>query len=297
MTGTAVIQGVVGDGEAPALVVAAQRLSETLSAASGETFHVGCSVVSSTDGVDRSGNPTIVITSMLIEAENFAEPWPEVEERLRRRHLALAVDDRMIVYLLTVFRHVPADGDIAREKARRTRIRKLNLLAAELSRETGLFVIDIDRVLADIGARALTTDYRLSGPYAAGAVAKTIATTLLTTGFDAFAAFEVQEAALAALAQEPIARATAVTARPVIGSNTLVVRSGRRSQRAETVGRKQDQVGTYMRQVLTRRVGLRDAAKTVSDVIARHGLWYCIAFVGREANRAVRNRMAPRALP
>jgi hypothetical protein len=297
MIGSVVIQGVVGDCEAPGLLLAAQRLSETLGAASGETFHVGCSVVSSTDGVNRSGNPTIVITSMLNEVEDIGGPWPEVEERLRRRHLALAEDDRLIVYLLTVFRHVPAENDIARAKDRRRRIRKLNLLAAELSRETGLFVIDIDRVLADIGARALATDYRLSGPFAADAVSKTIATTLLTTGFDAFAAFEVQEAALAALTSEPISRASAVAARPVIASNTLVVRSGRRSQRAETVGRKQEQVGSYVRQVLTRRIGLRDAAKTVSDVIARHGLWYCIALVGREANRAVRNRTAPRALP
>jgi hypothetical protein len=44
------------------------------------------------------------------------------------------------------------------------RIRRLNLMAAELSQATGANVIDIDGVLAFIGALPLGTDYLLASP-------------------------------------------------------------------------------------------------------------------------------------
>ena len=58
-------------------------------------------------------------------------------------------------------------------------------------------VIDIDRAFAHIGARALGTDYRLSGRLAAEAGGHALAWSLLALGLDDVIAPEVQERASA----------------------------------------------------------------------------------------------------
>ena len=69
-------------------------------------------------------------------------------------------------------------------RQQRIRIRRLNLLVTEISRETGLFVIDLDRELADIGANNLKTDYLLAGSLATAVAANCIAKTVISYGLD-----------------------------------------------------------------------------------------------------------------
>lgn len=273
----------VADHEVAAVELAARRLSEALTAAAGETWLVDCERIETPDALAPAGDEGLLITSLLAEALDPARAWELVEADLWRRCRSLA--EGRIVYLMTVFRHVSPLGDLAAARATRTRIRRLNLLAAELSRQTGLYVIDLDRAFADMGAVALETDYRLSGPRAMAAAALMIAETVLTTGLDALVPFEVQEAARPRLAP---AEAPATMA-----TNTLAVASGRRTQTASVIGRKEDQVGLYARRLLSGRMRLADVLRVASQAIARRGLWYCLALVGRETMRAVRSRAAP----
>lgn len=278
------LQALVTDAEAPAVSLAARQLSQALSAAAGEAYLVELQRGTSAVALAPVKAGGLLIASLLDEALNPARPWEGVEMELRRLCRDLAPSRTL--YLLTVFRHVAADNDIAAARLRRTRIRRLNLLAAELSRETGLFVIDLDRALADIGAAGLETDYRLAGDRAVEVAALTIAQTLLTTGLDAFVPFEIQEAA------RPLLTPERTTPAAVMPTNILAVRSGRRTQSAEVRGRKEDQVALYTRQVLRGRMRLRDVAQVVAKAIARRGLWYCLGLVGREALRTLRGRRA-----
>jgi hypothetical protein len=102
------------------------------------------------------------------------------------------------VFVCTIFRHVaagaasqaPADGIRLVE-----RIRRLNLLAAELSHDSGVGVLDLDRVLAHIGARELQSDYRLSGRIVAEVAGHAIVAGLLAVGLDDIVPPDVQQRA------------------------------------------------------------------------------------------------------
>jgi hypothetical protein len=119
------------------------------------------------------------IHALSAEAETLDDDWSVVEARVRERLVAARARTGRL-YVCTVFRHVADAGD----RRRLARIRALNLLAVTLSRETGLFVIDLDRGMAGAGARAYATDYRLGGDLATEAAAREIATTLTATGLD-----------------------------------------------------------------------------------------------------------------
>ena len=193
---------VAGPREEAAIRRAAERLGESLDTDGQGVWPVDCvslDSLDSLDALDRSGEPSILVTSLLPELAALDEPWSETERRLRERYSRLGRDTGRVVYLCTVFRHIDPDQAPAVATKLRVRIRRLNRLAVELSRETGVFVIDLDRAFADVGGRSLQTDYRLRGPRALEAAADCIATTLLATGLDAWAPVEVQSAAAARL--------------------------------------------------------------------------------------------------
>jgi hypothetical protein len=105
------------------------------------------------------------------------------------------------VFLCNVFRHVA--GPVPHRyhgtpESLGERIRRFNLLAAEVSQATGAFVVDLDRALTRVGARALGTDYRLGGDAASAAGAEVLVATLFLAGLDAFLPAEVEAKALAA---------------------------------------------------------------------------------------------------
>jgi len=182
---------------------------------------------------DIAPGPAAVVTSLLGEVARFEEDWGACEARLWTMYRRLCGDSARPVYLFTVLRHVPAA--LPRRAEILVRIRRLNLLAALLSHELGLLVVDIDRDLADIGARALATDYRLDGPAAARAAAKSLAMTMLLAGLDEAVPFELQEAARGLIKPVPVAPAASVhRRRGLIGKIGRRVRAGRVSQVAMT---------------------------------------------------------------
>src|SRR5207302_7755388 len=75
------------------------------------------------------------------------------------------------VFLCNIFRRVPeiAHCYYGTRESLQERIQRFNVLAAEVSQDTGAYVIDLDRALADIGGRVLQTDYRLGNAAAATA--------------------------------------------------------------------------------------------------------------------------------
>jgi hypothetical protein len=99
------------------------------------------------------------------------------------------------VFICTIFRHVPPAIDRAWTIER---IRRLNLLALQLSQGTGAGIIDIDRTLADLGARSLQTDYLLTGPLGPYVAGDVVAMALLTAGLDDVFDVALLEKALAA---------------------------------------------------------------------------------------------------
>jgi hypothetical protein len=103
------------------------------------------------------------------------------------------------VFLCNVFRHIPekAHRYFGTGESLRERVQRFNLMAAEISHDTGAFVVDLDRALADLGGRPLGSDYRLGGKAAAVAGAETLVATMLRAGLDDFVPPDVQEKAAA----------------------------------------------------------------------------------------------------
>jgi hypothetical protein len=187
------IEAVVDDAERPALVATAEQLTECLHAASGSRPAIRLEFANSLDAIDAHARATVIIASLLPEVARD-EAIPFVEARWRRQLAALASSP---VFLCTVFRHVSRHGAerLAAQRVTMERIRRLDLLAAELSHDSGAAVIDIDRAFAHLGARVLATDYRLRGAVAAEVAAHTIVGSLLAVGLDDIVAAEFLERA------------------------------------------------------------------------------------------------------
>src|SRR5271165_6099251 len=196
------LQAVVDVSERPALEAAAALLSKELSATTGLQIVTDCVFLPTIADLPANGHVAIAITSLLPELENLEEAWPEAEKRLRAAYHSAAQHSDLRLFVITIFRHVAPEEWGEKTARLRVRIARLNLFAAEISRETGCNVIDIDRVLADIGAQALHTDYRLGGAYAVEAVATNIVLTLLSLGLDEYAPYEIQEATRATIATQ-----------------------------------------------------------------------------------------------
>ena len=189
------IAAVVDDAERPALVAASEQLSECLSATSGVRWPVGIRLLDSIADIQK---PTVIITSLLPEVARADEPISMTEARWRRdlsKLMKLAVSS---VFVCTVFRSVankPKPGQPDARSRTLERIRLLNLLAAQLSHDTGINVIDIDSIFAHIGARHMQTDYCLGGAVAAEVAAYTIVVGILAIGLDDIIPPDVQERA------------------------------------------------------------------------------------------------------
>lgn len=132
--------------------------------------------VDSTDAL-VSERPAIAAISLLPEVDGPRRPLGDVAERLRSDIRSLE-KSKTRVFLCNIFRACVDEQLLER-------IRRLNLLAAEISHETGAGVIDVDRSFAHLGARTLETDYRLEGRRAAELGGKVIAEMLLAYGIDA----------------------------------------------------------------------------------------------------------------
>jgi hypothetical protein len=196
-------------------------------------------------------------------------PWGDVEQDLRTSYAALCEQGDPVM-ICTIFRHVEVADDPEKADQIRLRLRRLNLLATELSREYGALVIDLDRILADIGARRLQTDYRLGGAVAVDVSGKAMALSVVTNAIDAFAPVDVQDAARVVLEKY----------RPALGlapeikmTNLIALGSGRRKQLVSTVtdAVQENHAGWLVRQVLNRQIGLGEAFNRLAQAVRRRG--------------------------
>jgi hypothetical protein len=187
------LQAVVDDAERPALVAASQQLDECLNAATPGRHEIRLEFASAFAAV-RTRVPTTVIVASLLPEVARDEPLSSIEARWRSQLSALSTGPAPSVFLCTVFRHVARDAPAppkSGESEMRERIRRLNLFALELSHDTGIGIIDLDRALAHIGARVLAADYRLAGRIAAEVAAHAIVGSILLAGLDDAVAPEV----------------------------------------------------------------------------------------------------------
>jgi hypothetical protein len=262
----------VAESERAAMNLAAGHLAQSLSQAAGVPWTCVCTF--NLPGPPATGDTAIIVTSFLPELEKIAEPWPQTEQRLRAAYTALAAGG-IPVFICTVLRHVGPDIETEFADALLIRIRRLNLLAAEISRETCVFVIDLDRVLADIGARRLQTDHRLTGDAAATA-GHFIALTLITNGLDAVAPFELQDAARALLAASPPAIAELDGAKPgiTLRKGLMAMGQGKRKQIVSPVLHtvEENYIGWLTRQILQGRIGPREALQRFISAVRRRGV-------------------------
>jgi hypothetical protein len=159
----------VTQNEGRALSAAVEQLRRLLAQASQREWKFEC------DLSGAASNPEVSIISLLPEVEG-ADPIDRVRERLRER-LGTQMAAGATAFLCTIFRACD-------DPSKLERIRRLNLLAPELSHDLDIGVIDFDRMLGDIGSQTLETDYRLDGAGAREVAAYTIVKTLIGGGLD-----------------------------------------------------------------------------------------------------------------
>jgi hypothetical protein len=272
MTLSIPIRARVHANERSAITTMARTLQEHLAQAAAEPAAVTCSFAESFSDLQKPHEPSIIITSLLLETDDYEEDWSEQEGRLRTRYAALAEDAASIVFVTTVFRHI-SEGDAAQRETLRLRIRRLNRLAADLSREYGIMVIDLDRDLADIGGRRLQTDYRLGGEYAEQMAARSMARAIVSAGLDNHVPFELQIPLQEALAKEQISFLPPV-ATEVAPSNVLVLKSGRQKQVVKTIvnTNSESHAGWLFYLLLHGKYSFKDAFMKLKGSIARRGL-------------------------
>ncbi|MEO8304054.1 MAG: hypothetical protein ABI724_08035 [Betaproteobacteria bacterium] len=181
-----VIEAVVDDAERATLEATAEQLGECLKAATGALWPVEVRFHPTIEAIVPPNRPTIVIASLLPDVLRTDESLAQIEARWRKG-LAALTGEFLGVFVCTVFRCVAPTAQ--RRRAESTpdiaeRIRRVNLLAAELSHDSGVGVIDIDRVFTHIGARELGTDYRQTGAMAADVAAHAIVSGVIAIALD-----------------------------------------------------------------------------------------------------------------
>jgi hypothetical protein len=187
------VEALLAEPEKPAMISAVQQLAQLLGKASGETWTLNLRWFEAADELGRS-EPTDATVISLLRFMDGALAVDDVEALVGAEVAALAERGVYPIHLANVFRHIPSGADpTLRERARR-----LNLAAVRLSHAHGVFLADIDKVFAHVGARQVETDYRLAGRKAAETAGWVLASSILAAGLDRVAAPQVQEQAIAA---------------------------------------------------------------------------------------------------
>ena len=177
----------------------------------------------------------IMILSLLPDLWS-AEPWEAVAaawHSLAQRLQAGAVGPSSPVFVTTIVRHLPPE-----QRSLMQRLRQLNLLAAELSQQSGLLLIDLDRVLAHQGAAALRTDARLGGEAGQIAAAEAMVSSLLGYGLAPFVEDATLDAAIAVHEAKMAFRRSGLTVDQAVTLERQQI--GRRMQMFITRGRDFD---------------------------------------------------------
>jgi len=287
------IAAFVTENERAAVQLAADHIARALGHAADVRWTCDCIFSPGMETLQRGSDAAIIVTSFLPELGKVEESWPQAEQRLRTAYTALG-ERGAPVFICTILRHVGRDVEPETAAALRIRIRRLNLLAAELSRATGAYVIDLDRVLADIGARRLQTDYRLAGNAVADRVGHFIALTLVSNALDAFVSFEVQDAARAILTscQPPIAGLDSAKPENTLWKGLLPIGRGRRKQIVSPVMYtvQENYAGWLVRQVLRGTIGPGEAFHRLVQAIRRRGIWETAVLFASGLSRQVNRK-------
>jgi hypothetical protein len=185
-TSVLLIDAVIDPIERPVMIATAAQLRDSLSAAGEGQWQVQIRLRPPPLAIEPEHPPMAIIASLLPEVACLDEPISLTETRWRKQLAALNGDLRSSTFLCTIFRVVgggrrAAPGNAAPKIVER--IRRLNLLAADLSHDFGVGVIDIDRIFAHLGARHVQSDFRLRGAIAEEVAAYAIVSTLLAVGF------------------------------------------------------------------------------------------------------------------
>lgn len=146
----------VSAAERRIVVTAARRLATCLQKAGATDTNVAVGFDPANPACARPG---LLILSPMADLAS-SDSIPAVEARWLELLDGYSSAGSYNLFLCTLFRHVPGGPDRA---AVVERIRRLNLLMIGLSHARGAAVVDLDRVFTFFGARALATDYRLSG--------------------------------------------------------------------------------------------------------------------------------------
>ena len=195
------IAGIVTENEGHALMLAAEQARQLFVRSGAREWKIDCELTSNLH-FEADRQPAICIVSLLREVDS--DPMDRVRMRLTDQ-MGKFDRRRTAVYLCTIFRACENDAPLLE------RIRRLNLMAANLSHDLDIGVIDFDRQFADIGARTLQTSYRLEGGTTREIAAYTILKTLLASGaFDGHVDDETIEKARAMY--DRASKANAVTA-------------------------------------------------------------------------------------
>jgi hypothetical protein len=145
-----------------------------------------------------SPEPNVVILSLFPELRAAGQEFRETTERWAG-YVQRARSPGAAVFVCTLFRHVDIRGRPDLRPILVERIRRLNLMAVNLSQEFGIGVVDVDRAMAHFGGRNLGSDFRLSGDLAADVAGHTLAWCLLSYGLDDLIDPAIQERARIAL--------------------------------------------------------------------------------------------------
>jgi len=162
------------------------------------------------------------------------------------------------------------------------------LLAAELSREYGAFVIDIDRKLADVGARRLGTDYTLQGEAAGKLASDVIAMEIVLNALDGFVSVEMQDRAKTLLAESK-STATLLEIKP---SNLMAIGQGRHKQIVTTIvdTDQQSHADLLIHRVLQGQISLSQAFEKLHQAIRSRGARESLAMLASGVARLIGRR-------
>jgi hypothetical protein len=282
------IAAFVSERERPAIQLAAGHVARALNQAAGISLTCECSF---SPGIEKlADGASIIVTSLLPELEKIEVPWGEAEQRLRKIYATLG-EKGVPVFICTILRHIGSNEGFESVAALRMRIRRLNLLAAEISRETGAYVIDIDRALADIGARRLQTDYRLAGNTAVDMASHFIAVTLVNNGLDERVPFEVQESARAIVISNKPAVTGGENAAPELTARRALISlgQGRRKQMVAPVAYAEDghHAGWLIGQVLRGSISPAETLQRLRNAMRRRGVFRSAALLASGLSRQI----------
>jgi len=181
------IAAAVTENEGNALTLAVEQMRQLFARVSQREWKIECELRDDLR-FDPERKPAVYIVSLLTQLD-ANEPVDRLRGRLHAE-LSNLVAQQPAVYLCTVFRGCEDDPP------KLERIRRLNLLAVDLSHDLNVGVIDFDRQFADIGARPLQSNHRLEGRGACEIAAYVIVKALFATGaFDDHIDAETIEAA------------------------------------------------------------------------------------------------------